>query len=158
MYRYVKGVEKDASERAKAAAITADGCAAIRSIEDVRTTPLAQFVGHVTDIAKREGHGTLALIHVVKQLGQTDAACRLARIALAAAEHREKHGDFPASLVELQPVFAYDMPVDPYADARFVYAKTATGVRIASVGRLPEDAPLDDATLHERCLVWELKR
>ena len=92
------------------------------------------------------------------RLARTDGATRLARIALAAAEHRATHGDFPASLDELKPMFPDGVPLDPYTDAPFVYEKTAAGVRIASAGRLPEDAPLDDATLRERCLVWELKR
>jgi hypothetical protein len=89
---------------------------------------------------------------------RTDAAARLARIALAAAEHRATHGDFPGSLDELKPMFADGVPLDPYTDAPFVYERTETGVRIASAGRLAEEEPLDEETLRERCLVWELKR
>jgi hypothetical protein len=93
-----------------------------------------------------------------ERLGRAEAASRLARVALVVAEHRVKHGDFPASLDEMKAAFAGGVPLDPFTDAPFVFEKTATGVRIASVGRLPEDKPLDDATLRERCLVWELKR
>jgi len=89
---------------------------------------------------------------------RTDAATRLARVALAAAEHRATHGDFPASLDELKPMFPDGVPLDPFTDAAFVYEKTATGVRIASAGRLADDRPIDEATLRERVLVWELKR
>ncbi len=91
-------------------------------------------------------------------LAKTDAACRLARIALAASVFHTKHGDFPALLDELRPTFPDGVPLDPFTDAPFVYEKTATGVRIASAGRLSSDEPLDDAALRERCLVWELKR
>jgi hypothetical protein len=87
-----------------------------------------------------------------------ETATRLARVALALAALRQTSADFPASLDELKPLFPDGVPLDPFTDAPFVYEKTATGVRIASVGRLPEDKPLDDATLRDRCLVWELKR
>jgi hypothetical protein len=95
---------------------------------------------------------------MLEMLCRTDAASRLARVALAVAEVRAKTGDFPASLDELKPMLADGVPLDPYTDAPFVYGKTATGVRIASAGRLAEDPPLADSELRERCLVWELKR
>jgi len=86
-------------------------------------------------------------------------ACRdLTRIGIRTAEACVVHADFPASLDDLKPMFPDGVPLDPFTDAPFVYEKTATDVRIASVGRLPEDKPLDDATLRKRCLVWELKR
>jgi hypothetical protein len=95
---------------------------------------------------------------VAGRLCRADAQTRLARVALAVAEHRATRADFPASLDDLKPLFPDGVPLDPCTDAPFVYEKTVTGVRIASPGRLPEDPPLDDATLRERCLVWELKR
>jgi hypothetical protein len=101
---------------------------------------------------------TIVIPSAVERLGQIEARCRLARVALAAAEHRATHGDFPASLDDLKPMFPDGVSLDPFTDAPFVYAKTATGVRIASAGRLADDAPLDGTTLRERCLVWDLKR
>ncbi len=95
---------------------------------------------------------------VAVHMARADAATRLARIALAAAEHRVTHGDFPATLDELKSMFPDGIPLDPYTDAPFVYETTPTGVRIASVGRLADEAALDEPTLRERCLVWELKR
>jgi hypothetical protein len=95
---------------------------------------------------------------IAEMLARADAVTRLARIALAAAEHRATHGDFPASLTDLKWAFPDGVPLDPFTDAPFVYARTATGVRVSSAGRLAEEAPLDDATLRTRCLVWELKR
>ena len=83
---------------------------------------------------------------------------RLARVALAAAEHRATHGDFPASLDELAPMFPDGVPLDPFTDAPFVYERTATGVRIASQGRLDEEPAVDDAELRDRGMLWELKR
>jgi hypothetical protein len=94
----------------------------------------------------------------IEHIARMDAATSLARIALAVAEHRAKHGDFPASLDEVKPMFPDGVPLDPYNDAPFVYERTSAGARIASAGRLPEDKPLDAAKLRERCLVWELKR
>ena len=38
------------------------------------------------------------------------------------------------------------------------YAYGDSGVRIASVGRLPEDPAIEEAELQEKRLVWELKR
>jgi len=84
-------------------------------------------------------------------LAAADAKSRLARIALAAAEHRAKRGDFPASLDELKWAFPDGVPLDPLVDASFVYEKTATGVRIAS------SAPPADVDRPE-LFVWELKR
>jgi len=91
-------------------------------------------------------------------LAKTDAACRLARIALAASEHRVKHGDFPASLDGLNPTFPDGVPLDPFTDAPFAYEKTATGVRIASAGRLVEHPLPAGETLPDGDLVWELRR
>jgi hypothetical protein len=90
-------------------------------------------------------------------LAKTDAACRLARIALAAAEFRSKHGAFSASLDELKDAFPDGVPLDPFTDAQFAYEKTATGARIASTGRVSAHLRPDD-TLPEGELVWELKR
>jgi hypothetical protein len=91
---------------------------------------------------------------VVESFARTAAGARLARVALAVAAHR----DFPPSLDELRPMFPDGVPLDPFTDAPFIYEKTATGARVASLGRLSEDEPLADPTLRERCLVWELKR
>ena len=48
--------------------------------------------------------------------------------------------------------------LDPFTDAPFVYEKSATGVRITSAGRLADEEAIDEATLRERCLSWDLKR
>jgi hypothetical protein len=93
-----------------------------------------------------------------ERVGRTEAASRLARVALVVAEHRVKHGDFPASLDELKAAFPDGAPLDPFTDAPFAYERTPSRARIASAGRPTGDKPLDDATLRERCLVWELKR
>jgi hypothetical protein len=89
---------------------------------------------------------------------RTDAAQRLARIALAAAEHRATRGDFPASLDDLAWAFPDGIPLDPFNEMPFVFEDTATGVRIASVGWTAGQTPPDAAELRERCLVWELRR
>jgi len=127
--------------------------------------PFPEYARMVKDIeqrSEREGKACENLLaghpKVAAALGRTDAAMRLARIALAAAEFRATHGDFPASLDELKPMFPDGVPLDPFTDVPFVYEKTGTGVRIASAGRLADEATIDEATLRDRCLVWELKR
>jgi hypothetical protein len=95
---------------------------------------------------------------LMARVARTEAAQALARIALALAEHRATTGAFPSSLDELKPMFPDGVPLDPFTDAPFVYDNTATGVRLASAGRLGDGPPLEEATLRERCLVWELTR
>jgi hypothetical protein len=141
---------------------------AVAMCENLRAAE-ALPVGHYTEYAKamsqftREDHvsseaSTIVVPAALKHFARHDAERRLARIALAAAEYRATHGDFPASLDELKPMFPDGVPLDPFGDTPFVYTKTATGVGIESAGRLAADAPIDEATLRERCLVWELKR
>jgi hypothetical protein len=137
-------------------------CEDARKASRWSTRPYADYLrrARMTDeLARGKGELTTILIpSAARTLGFVEARCRLARIALAVAEHCAKHGDFPASLDELKALFPDGVPLDPYTDAAFVYEKTAAGVRIASAGRLAEDEPLADATLRERCIVWELKR
>jgi hypothetical protein len=134
-------------------------------VHDAATWSTQPYAGYVrraraaTATAQTKHEMTLVVLpSVVDGTGRTESRCRLARVALAVAGHRAKHGAFPASLDALKSMFPDGVPLDPYTDAPFVYEKTATGVRIASLGRLGEDKPLDDATLRERCLVWELRR
>ena len=95
---------------------------------------------------------------IAREFVRLDAAQGLARIALAVAEFSTTRGDFPASLDDLRPMFADGVPIDPFTDAPFVYQRTSTGVRIASLGRLATDPAEEDTELRERGLVWELKR
>lgn len=101
---------------------------------------------------------TLSPRLMLRTLTRTDAVTRLARIALAAAEHRAEHGALPVSLDELKWAFPDGVPLDPFTDAPFAYTRTDADVRIASVGRVPEEPAIDDAELRERSLVWNLKR
>ena len=142
--------------------------AGLELLEDGARVPTSSFVDYrraTTDVwqrAKAAG-GTsknlcVMLDKLADTLGRCDAMSRLGRIALAAAEYRATHGDFPASLDELKPMFADGVPLDPFTDAPFVYERTATGVRIASRGRIADEPPPDDELLRERRLVWELKK
>ncbi len=94
----------------------------------------------------------------VQLLVRADAASRLARVALAVADRRARTGQFPASLNELATDFSGDVPTDPFTGAPFVYERTDSGVRIASLGRLPEEIPHEEDERTERGLVWELHR
>jgi hypothetical protein len=113
---------------------------------------IAETAGRIADQEQVLHVSRLALI-----LNDTDACCRLARIALALAEFRAQRGDLPAALDELQPLLGGAVPLDPYSDEPFVFAKTAAGVRVSSVRRLGGKAS-DQLTLSERLLTWELRR
>lgn len=156
-------VKPDSRPRGTPADLVA-GLAATEALETAATDSyprFAQELARITpDIATPYGHLCMVkpLVQCADRLARTDAATRLARIALAAAEHRAAHGDFPASLDELRPAFPDGVPLDPYTDAPFVYEKTADGVRIAAAGRLAGDPAPSEGDLRERVLVWELKR
>ncbi len=145
----------------------ADLAQALAASETLESTPTDSYPRMAAEFARlgagaSQSYGHISVIRPIVQcaerLARTDAATRLARIALAAAEHRAKHGDFPASLDDLAGAFPNGVPLDPFTDAPFVYEKTATGVRISSAGRLAAEPPLSDATLRERMLVWALRR
>ncbi len=139
-----------------------DGCEALRTLERTPVAPYSVFRRRTVETyeaaASKRSLILLAAPKIVESSARLETAARLARVALAVAEHRATHADFPASLDDMKPMFLDGVPLDPFTDAPFVYARTATGARIASLGRLNEAEPLDDATLRERCLVWELKR
>jgi hypothetical protein len=109
-----------------------------------------------TASANRMVHGYVA--QTAAALARTDAACRLARIALAAAVHRAKHGEFPASPDDLNDAFPDGVPLDPFTDAAFEFERTASGVRIASSGPRTEGRSRGVKTMPDDALVWELKR
>ena len=95
---------------------------------------------------------------LVSKLGRADAVFRLARVALAVAERHEATGVWPASLDDVAGEFPDGLPVDPYTESDFVYELREGEVRIASVGRLPEDPAVDEETLRDLGLVWVLPR
>ena len=144
------------------ASVIADGC---KMLDEAARLPVAPFAAYRRG-AKAIGDRAEAVRNPIPivvpptadRVGRVEAVTRLTRIALAAAEHRATHGDFPASLGDLKWAFPDGVPLDPFSDGPFVYEKTATGVRISSAGRLAEDPAVDDATLRERCLVWDLQR
>jgi hypothetical protein len=129
------------------------------STSDIRTlrTPESVAAAIPTEFDALVGlHKTIARLAGASL--EAEAARALARVALAVAEFHATHGDFPASLDGLKASFPEGVPLDPFTDAPFVYETTATGVRIASAGRVAGDPAPDEKRLRERCLVWELKR
>jgi hypothetical protein len=135
-------------------------CEDLREASELPTRPFSAYLrrSRAMVAAAREPRSAIVIPSAAERAGRTEAACRLARVALAVAERRSVDGEFPASLDALRPMFADGVPLDPFTDAPFVYERTPTGVRIESAGRLAEDAALDEPMLRERCLVWELKR
>jgi hypothetical protein len=130
--------------------------------EPLETAPTSSYAGLQQAIAETAGRieDQEQVLHVSRLaliLNDTDACCRLARIALALAEFRAQRGDLPAALDELQPLLGGAVPLDPYSDEPFVFAKIAAGVRVSSVRRLVGKAS-DQLPRSERLLTWELRR
>jgi len=106
----------------------------------------------------RESSAADGVVRTAQLALDTESVARVARVALAAAEHRATHGDFPASLDELRPMFPDGVPLDAFTNAPLVYERTATGVRIASAGHVAGGSPFFGQEPRERILVWDLKR
>ena len=132
---------------------------AIGGVADLRTLATEDGLAAIdgTGLLRESGpkNGTVKLTQTALR---NEAAVRLARVALAAAGFRATHGDFPVSIDDLRPMFPDGVPLDPFAEAPFVYERTATGVRIASTGRLADADPVDQQRLRDQGLAWELKR
>jgi hypothetical protein len=64
------------------------------------------------------------------------AVLRLARVALAVMEHRQRTGRWPAALPP-------DLPVDPFSGKPFLYEGTATGVQIRAASPRPREELAD---------------
>lgn len=135
---------------------------AVRAVAPGRS--FARYRDAVAAAAKRQRFAAAGwdegpfLDRIVHTLCRNEAATGLARIGLAAAEHRERHGALAATLDDLRPYFPDGLPSDPFTDAPFLYERATDGVRIASLGRAPDEAAVSDADLREQGLVWELKR
>jgi len=78
------------------------------------------------------------------------AEIRLTQVALALAVYKAAHGAYPAALTDLSPDELASVPLDPFVDRPFVYAPTAKGFTLYSVGpNMVDDrgktvAPADD--------------
>jgi hypothetical protein len=62
------------------------------------------------------------------------AELRLTRVALALGAYKADRGAYPAAISELSPAYLPELPADPFTDAPFIYARTADGYRLHSVG------------------------
>lgn len=162
LYRTRRMIGLGPAPRLVAAKRVVDACEGMRDVALLRSkSPSirdADWLREVRRICASPGRQEPALPQAAEKLVRCDAATRLARIALAAAEFRTVHGDFPGSLAEVAPSFPDGAPVDPFTGRPFAYTVTATAVRIASAGCLQGEKALDEETLREQCLVWELKR
>lgn len=96
-----------------------------------------------------------SFMEVTRHWAAVSAFANLARIALAAAEHRAKNGDFPASLDDLRWAFPDAVPLDTFTDAPFVYEPTSAGVRIKSRGIFADQKPGPNTGSE---IVWDLRR
>ncbi len=84
-----------------------------------------------------------------------DALEELARVALAACEHRDVHGVWPESAAALAPLFPGGVPLDPYTNEPF--SMTLDGETLVIRAQPPEGAiPKKGETLRDAGLEWRL--
>jgi hypothetical protein len=77
---------------------------------------------------------------------RTRARLRCALVALALERYRQRHGHWPAGLVNLVPEYLQAVPADPYNGEPLQYRKRENGVVVHSVG--PEGK--HDGTFHDQ--------
>ncbi len=157
MYRAVRSAGVDPEVLPAVARNVVAGCQAMRSVASLRSVPHADWLREVRFISAQGGSLAASLPSMAEKIVRCDAATRLMRVALAAAEYRATHGEFPDSLDELVHLLPNGVLVDPYTSRQFSYSRTNSAVRIASVGHLPGEPDIDEATLRAWCLAWELK-
>ncbi len=146
------------------------GTRGVRGMQSILDLPLDSHVQHRRDFERASrawrDEAIAATTFVVfpdlhVRFTRADAVNRLARIALALAEHRRTHGSWPGSLDALAPLFADGVvPIDPWSDRPFVYQRLDDRVRVSSPG--PAADPVwgetyDESQLREYGLVWELR-
>jgi len=74
------------------------------------------------------------------------ASISLMRVSLALRVYQIEHGEYPASLDELQAA-GWEIPKDPFTDKPFIYRREGTGYLIYSVGpNLADDRGTDYST------------
>ena len=107
----------------------------------------------LTAFASTWGDGHLP--RLCRMLRAGDAMEELARVALAACEHRAVHGAWPESAAALAPLFPDGVPLDPYTDEPF--PMTLDGETLVIRARPPEGAaPKKGETLRDAGLEWRL--
>jgi len=98
---------------------------------------------------------TVNLKRIRRKFVHNDALTRLARVALAAYEHRVRHGDWPAAPSDLEALFADGVPVDPFTGAAFVMARDGD-VLLLSARPWQGFLSASDGDAGETGLVWRL--
>jgi hypothetical protein len=144
-------VELSADEISNAMRYWADAASIDASSPQAFRTSIDQLAGR----APTDWRVSVTLLRQMEtRILRSEAAARLARIALAAKAHREATGAWPASLEELAPALGGAVPTDPATDLPFDYAVGAKTVRLRAAG----EPGTDDATLREQLLLWEFPR
>jgi hypothetical protein len=92
---------------------------------------------------RRRGILTMLLIPAVDKCAavaaETDAAHRLARLAVAVTAYRAKHGNYPDRLEDLAPAVIPHIPVDPFDGKPLRLKREGDGLVLYSVGRDGKD-------------------
>jgi hypothetical protein len=96
----------------------------------------------------------------VRTHARRESARALARVALAAAEFRERERRWPESLDALAPMFPEGVPVDPCDGRPFDYVIADGTARLSARGFVPEAPPRgeeqDEAWRRQQALVWAI--
>jgi hypothetical protein len=93
--------------------------------------------------------GTLPLVRMISYLGYYDKAwekvtftqthLELLDIALELKLYKARHGQYPATLAEIEPTFGRALPEDPYANAPLIYRREGEGFVLYSFGQDGDD-------------------
>jgi hypothetical protein len=71
-------------------------------------------------------------VRIIRAAAYHSARLRIARIGLAALEHRARAGSWPPSLVDLAPAFPGGVPRDPTSGAAFRLEREGEALRISA--------------------------
>jgi hypothetical protein len=85
-------------------------------------------------------------------LARADARGRLARLALAAYEHRRLHGSWPREAPDLAPLFPDGVPLDPFTGGPFLVEHDGD----ALVLRAQPWGGIDEESEQDLLYVWRL--
>ncbi len=109
-------------------------------------TPAKLLAGAYSRKARSEAVGDIhcaLLLPAVTVVFQADDRYRVrrdcARAAIALAQHRAVHGEYPEKLAQLVPEFAEQQPQDLFTGQPLKYLRTAEGYQLYSVGPNRQD-------------------
>lgn len=127
--------------RADRLAALANVEAGIRQMEDNLRSPSSLVASAFSQQrrSKLVSGGMMSLIMpamstVANAQDRTNATLELTRVAVALAVYRAEHDTYPEKLSELVPAAVAKLPVDPFTEKSFIYARVDPGYLLYSAG------------------------